>query len=167
MATILRFMKLWFLYRRHGCGYPFLRLMGIVQERPDIFRGCQKFNYGLHDEALVEDEVNGRGEHVKFVSEESRTKPDMISVTWIERERRYFVYSPGTDNAAEPAISNTVRIQNGQARKIEISSVIPQVCANYYKVCFFIDRHYRCRQQDLNLDKILKTEKWATRLNTS
>lgn len=43
----------------------------------------------------------------------------------------------------------------------------PKVCETYYSACSQIDRHNRCRQDDLKLERKLETKDWTFRVNTS
>ena len=43
----------------------------------------------------------------------------------------------------------------------------PKACELYYACCAIVDRHNRCRQADLQLEKKLVTKDWSKRLNIS
>ena len=43
----------------------------------------------------------------------------------------------------------------------------PEVAENYYSCCASIDQHNRCRQDDLMLERKLRTQDWSFRVNTT
>ncbi len=43
----------------------------------------------------------------------------------------------------------------------------PQVCETYFSACAQVDRHNRCRQDDLNLEKKVGTHHWSFRARMS
>ena len=43
----------------------------------------------------------------------------------------------------------------------------PKSCELYYACCAMVDRHNRCRQADLKLERKLVTKDWSKRLNIS
>jgi hypothetical protein len=50
---------------------------------------------------------------------------------------------------------------------VELSVPQPQAAEIYYSCCGMIDRHNRCRQDDLHLERKLGTHDWSMRANTS
>ena len=58
-------------------------------------------------------------------------------------------------------------ILNLVPEKILLSVPQLQVVEQYYSTCAQIDRHNRCRQDSLNLEKKVETKDWSFRFNTS
>ena len=50
---------------------------------------------------------------------------------------------------------------------MELEIPQPQAAELYYDACAIIDRHNRCRQDDLMLERKLGTMDWSMRVNTS
>ena len=55
----------------------------------------------------------------------------------------------------------------GHATRVELEIPIPEVCDTYYSVCSKIDHHNRCRQDDLKLEKKLRTMRFSTHVNSA
>jgi hypothetical protein len=57
--------------------------------------------------------------------------------------------------------------QNADAELVHLTIAQPQACKVYYNAYGMIDRHNRCRQDDLDLEKKIQTQDWARRFNMS
>ena len=55
----------------------------------------------------------------------------------------------------------------GETRRVSLMVQLPEVAELYYSVCSRIDRHNRCRQDDLNLEKKFQVKEWSARVNTT
>jgi hypothetical protein len=96
----------------------------------------------------------------------------MLVFVWMDRERRYFIAScssllPGVPydrkrwRQLEEVRTNELPVL------VELSVPQPQAAEIYYSCCGMIDRHNRCRQDDLQLERKLRTHDWSMRANTS
>ena len=56
---------------------------------------------------------------------------------------------------------------NAEPERITLVIDQPKVCELYYACCAMVDRHNRCRQADLKLERKLVTKDWSKRLNIS
>jgi len=90
-----------------------------------------------------------------------------MAVMWMDRDRRYFISTTGTTNLGTPIYRERWRTANGVSEKVEMEIQIPDVCETYYDTCSRIDRHNRCRQDDLKLEKKLEVKDWSMRVNSS
>lgn len=91
----------------------------------------------------------------------------LIGVMWVERYRRYLVSTTGTTNPDEKIYHQRWISRNGTPVLESIEISIPMVCEHCYDICSEIDRHNRCRQDDLGLEKKFEVKDWATRVHTS
>lgn len=53
------------------------------------------------------------------------------------------------------------------AQRVALTVRQPEVAELYYGCCSQIDRHNRCRQDDLRLERKLGTHDWSMRVNIS
>jgi hypothetical protein len=88
----------------------------------------------------------------------------------MDRERRYFIASGSSLDEGAPYIRERWRqIQQDQESPTKVVLTIPQPKAaeTYYSVCAAIDKHNRDRQDNLMIERKLKTHDWSTRVNLS
>ena len=108
-----------------------------------------------------------KGDHVCLISKSAGDNVTLMAVCWVDRDRRYFNSTTGTAKQAAPIYRERLRSVEGHATRVELEIPIPEVCDTYYSVCSKIDHHNRCRQDDLKLEKKLRTMRWPTRVNNS
>ena len=170
-ATILRLVEPWFNSDRHVCADSWFASVLTTVKLWDVgmrFTGVVKTATRLYPLPYLSSlEMQRKGDFVSMTSGSSQNRPSLLAVCWADRDRRYFVSSAGTTNMGTPIYRERYRTVNGRASKQAFEIPIPQVCEDYYKVCSQIDRHNRCRQDDLNLEKKFRTLSWSTRVNTS
>jgi hypothetical protein len=56
---------------------------------------------------------------------------------------------------------------NADAELVHLTIAEPVACEVYYDACSMIDRHNRCRQGTLDLEKKIQTQDWAKIFNMS
>jgi hypothetical protein len=56
---------------------------------------------------------------------------------------------------------------NADPERVELTIPEPEACVIYYDTCAAIDRHNRCRQDDLMLERKMKTHDWSNRVTMS
>ena len=114
-------------------------------------------------------ELGARGDHLSMVHLDATGRPDMLALVWVERERRYFVPTAGS---CQPGTSyerlRWREMEDGTgAHRVALTVRQPEVAQLYYGCCSQIDRHNRCRQEDLRLERKLGTHDWSMRVNIS
>ena len=170
-AVVLRLVEPWFNTNRLVCADS-----GFAS----VTAGAVLFRYGLRFTGVVKtatrefpmrflssQELSHRGDHLTMVSESSETSPSVMAVLWMDRERRYFVSTTGTTLHSEPIVRSRWRSVGEGAQLVEMEIPVPEVIDTYYKTCSQIDRHNRCRQDDLGLEKKFEVNDWSLRVNTS
>lgn len=166
-AVLLRLVEAWFHTNRVVCADSIFASVETAKKLLDKglkFTGVVKTakrDYPM--EYLSRLEIADKGQHVTMVSQ----NPDLMAVMWIDRDRRYFISSTGTTEPGHENYRERWRSRNGIAVRESIEIAIPMVCEEYYDTCSMIDRHNRCRQDDLGLEKKFEVKDWATRVNTS
>ena len=93
--------------------------------------------------------------------------PHFAVLAWVDRERRYFISSTGTTKQGLPVVRERWRQIEGEAQRITTTTTCPEMLQTYYGVCSMIDRHNRCRQDDLRMEKKVETKDWSFRVNFS
>ena len=167
---MLRLVEPWFQTNRVVCADSFV---ASVQAAEALFKKGMKFTgvvktatEGFPMSHLSRIEMSGKGQHLAMVSK-SPGGPDLMALVWTDRDRRYFISSTGTTNPGNPIYRERWRTNNGVTRQQQMSINIPEVCEQYYETCSQIDRHNRCRRDDLGLEKKFEVKDWSMRVNTS
>jgi len=80
-----------------------------------------------------------------------------MAVLWVYRDRRYFVETASSTRPGTPCERLRWREQEGEAERVAVPVPQPEVWEIYYGCCAKIDRHNRCRQDDLKLKHKLRT----------
>jgi hypothetical protein len=90
-----------------------------------------------------------------------------MAVVWVDRERRYFIST--ASSVVEGAMCSRTRWRQleGGAQRVTVEVKQPHVAELYYSSCSMIDRHNRCRQDDLMLERKYQTQDWSVRVNHS
>ena len=112
-------------------------------------------------------ELSERGQHVCMIRKDENNSPSMMAVLWLDRERRYFISTTSTVLDGLPYERIRWRQTENGPQRLEPNVPQPEVVEKYYAACAQIDRHNRCRQDDLNLEKKLEAKDWSFRVNTS
>ena len=120
---------------------------------------------------LAAHELENRGDHYGLIRlGEDEDECDMLSFVWMDQDCRYFIATASSLSPAEDMQRSRLRQVEAvetNADPVEVNLVIPQpkVTKIYYSVCAKIDQHNRCRQDSLDLEKKLGTQKWDMRAN--
>jgi Transposase IS4 len=119
--------------------------------------------------ALSTLELEQRGDSHGLVSYGSDGQPQMLAFTWMDRDRRYFISTASSLTAGTPYRRNRWRqvdaTPNADPERVEHIIPQPEAAEIYYDTCGLIDRHNRCRQNDLSLEKKFGTMDWSMRVN--
>jgi len=117
--------------------------------------------------SLAARELGERGDWVSMVHNGASGSPEVLAVQWADRNRRYFVATAGSARAGGARERLRWRQVDGGAERVAVSVPQPEVAEIYYGFCAQIDRHNRCRQDDLRLEHKLGTHDWSQRVNRS
>ena len=115
-------------------------------------------------------ETTERGESHCLV-EKLDGKIELMAMLWVDRERRYFILSASSRSPGAP--NNRKRwhqvdeTPNAAPERVELTVPQPEAAEICYSACAKIDRHNRCRQADLCLEKKIGTLDWSMRVNMS
>jgi hypothetical protein len=116
-------------------------------------------------------ELSVRGDRKGLIAKDANNQPAMMAFVWMDRDHRYFVASASSLDEGTPY--NRFRWRQVDDRedalptRVELSVPQPKAAELYYSACGMIDRHNRCRQDDLNIEKKLGTLDWSMRVNMS
>lgn len=112
-------------------------------------------------------EVHGRGKWKSMIHRSESDGCDLAAVLWVDRDRRYFIASAGCTLPGTTIYRDRFRKVGNTSIRVVTETEIPQIAETYYEAASQIDRHNRCRQSDLNLEKKFQVKEWSTRVNTS
>jgi len=121
---------------------------------------------------LSAQELTNRGDHKVLVSKDPEVvDSELLAILWVDRDRRYFVANAEGVEAAEPIYRvrwrQVNKEENAEPELVEINLEQPAAVKVYYDTAAAIDRHNRQRQDDLELERVVKTEVWWKRVNLS
>jgi hypothetical protein len=90
-----------------------------------------------------------------------------MALAWVDRERRYFISTAAS--AVEGAFYERTRWRqmNSGPQHVTFQIKQPLVAELYYDCCAMIDRHNRCRQDDLMLERKFAAVDWSVRVGHS
>ena len=77
----------------------------------------------------------------------------MMALMWLDRGHRYVMSKVGTSLPGHAVHKERWRKDGDECRKVTMEIEIVEVAEIYYQACSQIDRHNRCRQDDLGLEK--------------
>ena len=131
--------------------------------------GHQDSHSSVPKKYLSELELTARGDKSGVVHLDEEGVLDMLAFVWMDRDRRYFIAN--TSSLADGTPYKRVRWRqvnetpNALPERVTLTIPQPKVAEIYYFTCGKIDMHNRCRQQDLRLERKLKTTDWSQRVN--
>ena len=120
-----------------------------------------------HMQYLSSQELSERGQHISLVRKDVDNAICMMALVWMDRERRYFISTASTTIDGTPYARIRWRQTEEGPKQMELIVPQPEVVETYYSSCSQVDRHNRCRQDDLTLEKKIETMDWSFRVNTS
>jgi hypothetical protein len=96
---------------------------------------------------------------------------EVLALVWLDRDRRMFVSTCKSTRHGKPYTRRRWRQvdqrPNADPEVVELTIPQPKLCETYYSTCAAIDQHNRCRQDDLQLEKKIKTIHWHRRVAIS
>jgi hypothetical protein len=94
-----------------------------------------------------------------------------MAYVWMDRNRRYFISTAYSLDEGRPYDRTRYRqlVDDKFTPAEKVTLIVPQpiACEKYYDACSAIDRHNRCRVDTLNIDKKIRVQNWAKRVNLS
>ena len=116
-------------------------------------------------------ELNQRGEHKALLSRDGDGNVEAIALMWVDRDRRYFISNAQSIEQAE-SIYQICRRQldtseNADPERHEFTIEQPDMVKCYYDTCGEIDRHNKIRQDELELERKIRTHDFSKRVNTT
>lgn len=170
-ALTLRLVQPWLKTNRVVCGDSYFASVQTAEAMTKYGMGF----IGVVKNAVTEfpmqflasKELTTRGDYISMVSTNEYSGKSLMAVLWMDRERRYFVSSCHTTNEGTPICRERWRTVNGQNTKVQFEISVPDVVEKYYETCSQIDRHNRCRQDSLGMEKKLEVKDWSVRVNTT
>jgi hypothetical protein len=175
-TAVLKYLVLpWARTDRIVCADSYFASVGTLKELKRIglrFIGVVKTATKQFPQAYLSNlEMRVRGERRGVIARDENGTPSMLAFCWMDRDRRYFISSasslqPGRAYSRHRwrQVSNEL---NAAPERVELEIPQPQAAEIYYNACGMIDRHNRCRQDDLMLERKLGTMDWSMRVNTS
>ena len=109
--------------------------------------------------------LEDRSEHVAYVHKTADGVVDMVALLWVDRDRRYCISTASTTIPGAPYERIRWRQVGAHAQRVVLTIPQPQVVETYFECCAQVDRHNRCRQDDLRLENKLFTHDWSMRVN--
>ena len=170
-AVVLRLISPWLYTNRIVCADSYFAswmTAKALRDKDMRFIGVVKTaSKGYPMRYLSSKPMSGRGEWYSMVSKGDMEGHDICAVLWVDRERRYFVTTAGTTLPGQTIYRERWRRFGNTSKKIITETSIPQVAETYYATASQVDRHNRCRQDELNLEKKFEVKEWSLRVNTS
>jgi Transposase IS4 len=107
-----------------------------------------------------------RGEWKSFVHRKDG-EVALMALVWVDRERRYFIST--AESAVERAFYERTRWRQMDCGLQRVTFQIKQQLVDelYYECCAMVDRHNRCLQDDLMLERKFVTMDWSVRVGHS
>lgn len=98
-----------------------------------------------------ETELEGCDDHLALASSFTNATETykMLSVGWVDRNRRYFVSATGSSNPDAEQVRVRWRKREGRSPQERKVIQMPHAVQDYYKCASAIDRHNRIIQDDL------------------
>jgi hypothetical protein len=175
-TAVLKYLVLpWARTDRIVCADSYFASVGTLKELKRIglrFIGVVKTATRQFPQAYLSTlEMRQQGERRGLVARDENGTPSMLAFCWMDRDRRYFISSASSLQPGRAYTRHRWRQVsdelNAAPERVELEIPQPQAAELYYDACGMIDRHNRCRQDDLMLERKLGTMDWSMRVNTS
>ena len=134
-----------------------LRFIGVVKKET---RGYRKSTLSVVP-------LEEQRENVAYTHTSAEGVAEMISVLWVDRERRYFIFSASCTLPGTPWDHVRRRQVSDHSERVFLTVPQPLVVETYYQYCTQIELHYRCRQDDFRREHKLVTHDFSSRVNRS
>ena len=116
-------------------------------------------------------EMRSRGEMRGVVAKDVNGIPSMLAFCWMDRDRRHFISSASSLRQGQEHTRRRWRQvseePNASPERVRLEIPQPQAAEPCCDACGMIDRHNRCRQDDLMLERKLGMLDWLMWVNTS
>ena len=114
----------------------------------------------------------GRGHTRSLVSLDDDGKPELVAAMWVDRDRKFFVGTCEGTDPGEPQYRVRWRQMDDVATNVEPVRLMmeiqqPKLVESYFGFCSKIDELNKQRQNDLEIEKYVRTHDWWKRLGTS
>ena len=113
----------------------------------------------------------GKGDRRGLYTVDQASGCRMLAFVWADRDRRYFITT--CSNIQEGAMIDRHRWRqvdqapNADASRVNVTIRQPRAAEIYYSACAGIDRHNRCRQAGLMIEKKVRVHTFDRRVNTT
>eukprot|EP00171_Calliarthron_tuberculosum_P021539 IDg21539t1 len=77
---------------------------------------------------------------------------NMMAVMWVDRNRCYFISTTCTSISMSDTYRERWQRTESGSQRVTLQVTILEVAKTYYSACSIINRHNRCRQDDLGLE---------------
>lgn len=111
--------------------------------------------------------MSSRGKWISMLHSDETKQYSIAALMWVDRERRYFVSTAGTTLPGAAIYRERWRRVGNESRRIITETQQPMIAETYYATASQVDRHNRCRQDDLKLEKKFQVKEWSQRVNTT
>ena len=170
-AVTMRLVHPWLHTNRIVCGDSYF---ASVETAETLFASKTRFigvvktaHRGFPLAHMGSQPMSGRGTWYSMVHKNVEKEYSIGSVMWIDRERRHFVATAGCTLPGATIYRERWRRDGNVSRRIMTETAVPQIAETYYNAASQIDRHNRCRQDELKLEKKFRVKEWSQRVNTS
>ena len=121
---------------------------------------------------LSEFELQRHGDYKGVFMKDGNGSPSLFAFVWMDRDRRYFIssvsnLSPGTPYSRVRWRQVEDVETNNPPERVEFVIPQPKAAEMYYAACASIDRHNRCRQDSLQLERKIGTLNFDMRVNST
>ena len=127
----------------------------------EIYWCCEKCHEAVSNGNLKGLEVNERGEPRYMAMMDD----NIFAIMWVDRERGYFVGNEPQYRIRWRQLEDVET--NAEPERQELKVISPVMVQTYYDGANAIDCHNRQRQDDLEMERIIKTKSWDKRVGMS
>lgn len=171
-AVIRRLTAPWAGTNRIVCADSYFSSVATAEELSKVnlrFIGVVKTaTKGFPMQFLSQTEAGERFSHKSLVRLDENGRVQMGALMWIDQSRRYLVFTASSTEQSDPYTRLRWRaMDNGDVEQVSVEVRQPKVVQLYYSVASQIDKHNRCRQADLAIERKIGTKSWAFRVNSS
>ena len=144
---------------------------GDGSRRFETHWGSKDGNKNISNNFFHDIDFEKRGDRVGLVRRKEEGDCGLLVFSYMDRERMNFVCSGSNMLNREPNIRRILRQEsediNAEPESITLVIDQPKSCELYYTCYDMVDRHSRCRQADLKVERKLVTQDWVKRINSS
>ena len=93
------------------------------------------------------------GDHYSMLCKSDNGGKDMMALLWVDREKRYFIATANSRHPRQMIYHERWRRVGNVTKKAITETRITDAFQTYFSAASQIDRHNRCRQGNLQLEK--------------